>query len=145
MPKKRFQRNSRRTPRGGTRGTLFLEIARLRLDDASTLLEASRYGGAMYIVGYAIECALKWAIAERRGQIHVPAELEHHNWDVLLNASGLTNALQANPVLNAMFSTLADHWNPSLRYNTLRYPVNEARGLYNQYNQLFAWILEITI
>lgn len=124
------------------RGTLFLNVARLRFADATALLAASRYNGAMYIVGYAIECSLKWAVAERRGEVHVPAELEHHNWAVLLDASSLTNTLKANPPLWAMFSTLLDEWAPSMRYLARNYSAKEARDLHRQYKQVFEWILE---
>jgi len=99
----------------------------------------------MYIVGYAIECALKWAIAVRRGDIHLAPELEHHGWDRLLDASGLTNALNANPVLNAVYSTLADSWHPSMRYTALKYSRSQAESLYGQYREIFNWIVETAI
>jgi len=99
----------------------------------------------MYIIGYAIECALKWAIAVRRGDIHLPPELEHHHWDRLLNASGLVNALRANPALNALYSTLVDSWEPRMRYTAQRYSRSQAESFQNQYTELFNWILETAI
>ncbi len=44
---------------GGTRGTLFREVARVRLEDAGVLLAQRRQGGAVYLAGYAVECLLK--------------------------------------------------------------------------------------
>lgn len=131
--------------RGGTRGTLFLQVARLRLDDATALILAARYNGAMYIIGYSIECALKWAIAIRRGAIHLPAELEHHHWDVLLSSSGLRNALDANPVLSAIYSTLADRWHPNIRYTAQSYSRRQAERIRDQYKEVFNWIIETAI
>ena len=37
----------------------FLRAGRERLEDARALLTAGRYGGAVYVGGYAVECALK--------------------------------------------------------------------------------------
>lgn len=133
-----------RLPRGGTRGTLFFEIARLRLADATALLRASRYNCAIYIVGYAIECSLKWSVAVRRGQTYLAAELEHHNWDSLLSAAGLVNSLNANPSLKAVYSTLADRWHPSLRYSPVVYTRNQAQALHRQFKAIFDWIIETT-
>jgi hypothetical protein len=99
----------------------------------------------MYIVGYAIECALKWAIAVRRGDTYLAREEEHHNWDRLLNAAGLRNSLDANPLLSAIYSTLIDRWNPNMRYSGETYSRNEAQNLHDQYKEVFDWILETTI
>jgi HEPN domain-containing protein len=38
-------------------------LAEERLGDAQTLLASSRFGGAYYLVGYAVECGLKACIA----------------------------------------------------------------------------------
>jgi hypothetical protein len=131
-----------RIARGGTRGTLFLSVARMRLDDGTALISAKRYNCAMYIVGYAIECALKWAIAERYGETHLPAALEHHRWDELLDTSGLRTSLTTNPVLSAIYSSLADSWHPSMRYMQQIYTRNEAEFLHRQYREMFNWIVE---
>lgn len=40
-------------------------MAAARLEDAKALLAAGRYDGAVYLVGYAIECKLKARIATR--------------------------------------------------------------------------------
>jgi HEPN domain-containing protein len=39
-------------------------LATERLEDAQTLLMNKRYGGAYYLVGYAVECGLKACIAK---------------------------------------------------------------------------------
>ena len=40
-------------------------IARARLEDAKTLLAASRFDGATYLCGYAVEVALKARTAQQ--------------------------------------------------------------------------------
>ncbi len=39
-------------------------LADERLGDAKVLLASNRYGGAYYLVGYAVECGLKACIAK---------------------------------------------------------------------------------
>lgn len=88
-------------------------MARIRLDDAETLLLRRRYNGAIYMAGYAIECLLKWAVTSRTAQIYLPAELETHAWDVLLEAAGLYEDLVLDRSLQAVYVELADRWVPN--------------------------------
>jgi hypothetical protein len=143
LPRRQVQ--ARRLPRGGARGTLFLEVARLRFADATALFQAARYNCSIYIIGYAIECSLKWAATVRRGRTYLPEDLENHNWDTLLAAAGLINPLNVNPVLKAIYSTVADRWHPSLRYNARAFSRNDTRTLHNQFKEVFDWIVETTI
>ncbi len=43
----------------------FQRLTRLRLDEAKVLLANERYQGAYYLIGYAVECALKACIAKQ--------------------------------------------------------------------------------
>ena len=80
--------HKRRISPGGTRGTLYQAVARLRLRDAEILLGQRRGEGALYLAGYAIECLLKWSVTRRRNLLRLPQELETHDWDQLLAATG---------------------------------------------------------
>ena len=80
--------SARLIPRGGTRGTVFLEVANIRRQDAAVLFANKRYRGALYLAGYAIECLLKWAVTHRRNLLYLPEKLEIHDGDVLLLAQG---------------------------------------------------------
>src|SRR5437773_2147938 len=106
----------RRIPPGGTRGTVFREIARIRRDDAAILFKARRYRGAIYLAGYAIECLLKWAITTHRQVTYLPADLETHDWDTLLPETGLAVSLRTNASMRAVYSDIAELWGPELRY-----------------------------
>ena len=106
----------RQTAPGGTRGTVFKEVGRIRREDAAVLFEARRYRGAIYLAGYAIECLLKWAVTERCEITYLPAELETHDWDTLLPEAGLTHSLRSNRPLRVVYSELAELWGPELRY-----------------------------
>jgi hypothetical protein len=78
-----------RKQKGGTRGTVYREIARQRLADAKSLLDHTRFSGAIYLAGYAIECQLKFAVCERKNLTYLPANLEVHDWDRLVAAAGV--------------------------------------------------------
>src|SRR5437867_1425356 len=106
----------RRIAPGGTRGSVFREVARIRRDDAAVLFGARRYRGAIYLAGYAVECLLKWAVTQRCGITYLPEELETHRWDTLLPEAGLATSLRANPALRVVYSELAELWGPELRY-----------------------------
>jgi hypothetical protein len=113
---------------GGTRGSLFKQVARMRLQDATVLLQCDRYSGAIYLAGYALECLLKWAITQRRECVYLPAELETHELDILLLQAGLGERLRREGVLRNMFAALADSWGPELRYMARVPAPREAQG-----------------
>lgn len=127
---------------GGTRGTVFREIARIRLQDASVLLGHHRLRGAVYLAGYSIECILKWAVTSHRDLVYLPADLENHDWNCLLVESGLSAALRQDKSAAAIFSELADIWGPELRYLAKEPLTREAAALYERFVILYDWINE---
>ncbi|MBI4607080.1 MAG: HEPN domain-containing protein [Planctomycetes bacterium] len=77
-------------------------LAEARLEDAQALLQASRYDGAVYLGGYAIEIALKARIARTLAWAGFPAKRNEfqdyqsfrtHDLEVLLHLSGVEEAL----------------------------------------------------
>lgn len=128
--------------KGGTRGTLYKLLATMRLEDASILLKHKRYHGALYLAGYAVECALKWAITRRENAIYLPANLEIHGLDRLLQASGLQPGLKEDKAVFACYSALVDDWGPDGRYAAGMLDAHEALRLYKQINQVYQWINE---
>jgi hypothetical protein len=137
--------HKRRIAPGGTRGTRFQAVARIRLQDANVLLEHRRFLGALYLAGYAIECALKWAVTQRQGPAYLPRELEVHKWDDLVQEAGLDRSLKANAPLSAMFTESAELWRPELRYESKEPAQREAERLYRQIKQVYDWINEQTL
>jgi hypothetical protein len=110
------------------------ELQRLaieRIDDAKVLLAAGRWSGAYYLVGYAVECALKSCILhhlERTGMIFRDrkylqklANSWTHELDTLLDLAGLTStfgtALGANPALLGFWGVAKD-WKETSRYES---------------------------
>lgn len=132
----------RQTQPGGTRGTVFREVAALRLKDAETLLRAKRFQGSLYLAGYAIECLLKFGVTRRQGCVYLPAELETHDLDRLLDAAGLGPALSDFPAMEGTFSGFADQWGPELRYRTATLTEAQASELYADADEIYSWINE---
>lgn len=112
--------------KGTTRGTLFRDLAKMRLLDAEVLLKGRRNEGAVYLAGYAVECALKWAITERDESVYLDEALETHDLDILLKASGLAPYMAEESKIRPLFSALADGWGPQGRYSGKRLTANEA-------------------
>lgn len=128
--------------KGGTRGTLFKELAKMRLLDAKVLLKGNRNLGAVYLAGYAVECALKWAITERYETPCLAKELEIHDLDKLLKASGLDPYMAVDDKIRPLFSALTDGWGPQGRYSGKHLSAVEASLLYKQALQVHTWIIE---
>lgn len=114
----------------------------MRLDDAGALLAKQRYHGALYLAGYSVECALKWAITRKRGTTYLPGEFEIHDLDKLMGESGLARQLQNDHSMPRLFSALADEWGPHGRYDASKLDDKAATRLYNQIRQVYSWILE---
>jgi hypothetical protein len=131
------------TVKGGTRKTVYRDVARLRNDDAKVLLEKNRRNGAIYLAGYAVECQLKYAYCQRRDLVNLPADLEKHDWDLLVTKAGLLKDIKLQPAMDAIYSGLAGIWGPSLRYRTANYSENEAKRLYNEMNQLYMFFKDL--
>lgn len=69
-------------------------LADLRLVDAKILIDGSRFSGAYYLLGYAVECALKACIAKQIKEHDFPdkqlvLDSYTHNLEKLLRISGV--------------------------------------------------------
>jgi len=127
------------------------EISRLRKREAATLLKAKRFEGAYYLVGYAVECALKACIAKQTRKHDFPdkamAQKAHvHNLEELLKLAGLERALEAdmktNRDLELNWAVVKD-WKETSRY-TITIANSDARDLYAactaRKNGVLSWI-----
>ena len=131
--------------KGTTRGTLFKHIAEMRLEDARVLLDRNRHHGALYLAGYSVECALKWAITRRLELVYLPADLETHDLQKLVGISGLMPQLREDTAVAPLFSALADDWGPQERYAASKLEAKTAKRLYNQTKQVYQWLIERTL
>ena len=92
--------------------TDFQKLTDLRLNEAKVLLDAKCYEGAYYLMGYAVECALKACIATQTKEYDFPdknsGKLYIHDLNILLKFSGLEEKHSKNSELNPGFG---DNWN----------------------------------
>ena len=101
-------------------------IARLRVKEAKVLLENGYFSGAYYLLGYAVECALKASIAKQIKRYDFPDrklinDSYSHELEKLLGVSGLKEKLQDeirnNPNLEVNWAIVKD-WSVESRYST---------------------------
>jgi hypothetical protein len=86
---------------------------------------------------------LKFAICQRKEHVYLPAKFEVHDWDRLVNAAGLLSAIKEQRNMDALYSSLADQWGPTLRYRTGIYAPREAMQLFKEMNQLYMFLNEL--
>ena len=97
-----------------------------RIEDAKSLLAASRWSGAYYLAGYALECALKscvLAYVERTGIIFEDKKFAEkcwtHNLETLVKQADLITERGLAIAANAQLGTnwlIAKDWSESTRY-----------------------------
>jgi HEPN domain-containing protein len=99
-------------------------LAEERLQDAEILLANGRYGAAYYMVGYAVECALKACIAKlTRAEDFYDKTLArgifHHDLERLVEHARLTSNIaqmrQKDPIFAKNWTDLI-LWNEESRY-----------------------------
>jgi len=123
--------------RGLGTATQWQHLSNERLKDAEVLLQSRkrRYNGAVYLGGYAIECALKSAICLLKNLPQLPEEYRTHNLGDLLRATGLTPP----PHLTRRFLAVAT-WTVNLRYLTRRWSAQEARKFLDDVKEVKQWL-----
>ena len=100
-------------------------LAEARVEDAEALLQGKRWAAAYYLLGYAVECALKACAAKQFREHEVPDktivnDFYTHRLDKLLNISGAKGKLEdqaaADPQFKINWNTVRD-WNETSRYD----------------------------
>ncbi len=127
-------------------------LAEDRVLDAGALLKASRWSGAYYLAGYAVECGLKacvLAYVERSGVIFQDKKFVEKCWthdlEMLIKAADLEVTcgldISANSNLGANWLIVRD-WNELARYQ--QFGERESRELYEAVtetaNGVLPWI-----
>lgn len=116
----------------------FQRISELRRREAAALLAAGQYPGAYYLVGYAVECALKACVAKQVRRYDFPdKDLANqaftHDLERLMKLSGLDPGLkqemQTNKPLELNWAVVKD-WSESSRYE-IGISEAQARQLYS--------------
>jgi hypothetical protein len=104
----------------------FQKISELRVQEAETLLRSKQPDGSYYLMGYAVECALKACVCKQVKEYDFPnkeiANKAHtHDLEQLLKLSGLDPGFKeeckVNENLTLNWATVKD-WSESKRYET---------------------------
>ena len=100
------------------------EISRVRVAEASLLLQHGHHQGAYYLVGYAVECALKACVARQVDRYDFPNKdlanaVFTHDLAALVKLAGLATEFErdrrSNPHLELNWSIVKD-WKETSRY-----------------------------
>lgn len=86
-------------PREPLRGTVFAEVAVERMSDADALLRERRYNGAIYMAGYAVECALKAALCRHQVETWLTVDEQSHDLSAYAARMGLQHTIQTQPAM----------------------------------------------
>lgn len=128
----------------------FKRLSSLRLEDAGKLLAAKRYAGAYYLMGYAVECALKACVAKQVNQYDFPdkklaQKAFTHDLEQLVKVAGLAPAFEkdrnANKALDLNWAVAKD-WDEEARYK-LEIGEAQARDLFRactDKNGVLPWV-----
>lgn len=97
-------------------------ISKARIEDAEVLHNSSRYDGAIYLCGYAVEVSLKARICKTLGWQGFPStgkefsdfkSFKTHDLAVLLKLSGVEDVIKKKHL--SEWSAVST-WNPEARY-----------------------------
>ena|SRR5215213_5467753 len=114
----------------------FQKLAKLRVKEAELLLDNNYYEGAYYLIGYAVECALKACIARKTKRYEFPPrdsrQLYEHEPIKLVVLAGLKSDLDAEMTKVKAFKdnwAVVKDWKVDARYET-KIAKNQAENLY---------------
>ncbi len=128
----------------------FQKLAEIRLEEARALRDASKFEGAYYLAGYAVECALKACIAKRTVAEEFPPKPNMvrkyytHNLHELLVAAELSGELDKPDIddaLNVNWATV-EQWSEESRYqaNTEAKAAELIYAIENQPHGVLPWL-----
>jgi hypothetical protein len=126
-------------------------ISRVREKEAKILLENHCFLGAYYLLGYAVECAIKSCIAKKIRRYEFPNrqlanDVYTHDLNALIGHAGLRSALDAERAANNIFGinwNITKDWKESFRYET-HMPETTVRdffsGVISRRNGVLPWL-----
>lgn len=99
---------------------VFIQAHNDRFKDARALLRSERWGGAIYLGGYVIECLLKARILKRKVSADLPREYWHHDLLRLMDVSGVAweIKLPQNSAIHDQMLLITGTWDVTMRYGS---------------------------
>jgi hypothetical protein len=131
----------------GPKYTVLRALANMRLDDARCLWEfgvrnkqPQRRNGAVYLAGYAVECALKAKICMERGDAKLDTAYFVHGLVWLARQTSLWHRRHEHRENWRELVALAGVWEPGLRYETRFQHASDVERLLVGVRRLIAWV-----
>ena len=128
----------------------FKQLARSRLEDARVLIQASRFDGAYYLFGLAVECALKACICRKVQRFDFPNKKltdksYQHDLLKLVEAAGLEATRLAMEKADVRFAAnwaIVKDWSIEDRYVTTGQSKAEAleKAISDRRHGVMRWI-----
>ena len=132
----------------------FQNISKLRVHEAKQLLDRQCYDGTYYLLGYAIECAIKSCIAKQTKKYDFPSrtvsqDCYNHDLKKLLQTAGLwqklSDDIKVNEPLSDNWAVVKD-WNEASRY-FVGVSEKQARDFYSactsKKNGVLSWLKKL--
>jgi HEPN domain-containing protein len=123
--------------------TAFVQAQNDRYKDAQALLKAKRWGGAIYLGGYAVECLLKARILKRKASGDLPREYWHHDLLRLMDVSGVAweIKLPKNSALQDQMLLITGTWDVTMRYGSTQFTNrHEAQSFLEAVRKVRRWL-----
>jgi hypothetical protein len=103
----------------------FQELTEIRVREARALLDADHYPGAYYLMGYAVECALKACVSKQVKRYDFPDkklanEAFSHDLERLVRIAGLAPVFEIDRLSNGDLElnwAVVKDWSESSRYD----------------------------
>jgi len=105
-----------------------VSLSRIRIRDGEALLrtgQPERYGAAIYLAGYALECAMKACICADKKCKCLPAEYWHHDLMALARRTVWWNLADVGRGLHGRLASVAAEWDVTMRYSVVPYTARD--------------------
>ena len=120
------------------RRSVLMHIAERRRGDVRMLLRNKRYDGAVYLVGYVVECMLKAAICQWIGEERLPERYMTHDLNWLREQAVIT--MESH--LRKQWQNV-EIWNVTVRYYSQVISAQSARQFIDAMEVIRKWLLEV--
>lgn len=131
----------------GPKQTVLRSLVDQRLGDARALLETSvrkkqpqRRAGAVYLAGYAAECALKARLCADKKERRLPPRFFTHDLVALARQTAVWARFRSDSTARRAFIIIATTWDVSLRYQTKHPSYEEATRLLQRVKEFVKWV-----
>lgn len=127
--------------------TVLQTVSRARLDDAWVLLrnaeetrKPQRRVGAIYLAGYAVECALKARICREKQVDILDPQYFTHDLTLLVRHTTRFDSLKRNKSIEEAFKFVESEWNVAVRYRMPSIKAEVARKLFRKAKEVCQWL-----